>query len=138
MKHVLIPLSFCVMMTRCALGLPSFDPFADASGTPGGTSYTVGSPLAQQTNALLGGWGSLGSNFFGAEPMIVPGNLDYPGLPASTGNSVSFVPAAAMSARLDLKTNGNSGAFRSESTRLNSSHLGISYAVFCLKKKKKT
>src|SRR5205814_10380269 len=26
---------------------------------------------------------------------------------------------------------------RSESTRLNSSHLGISYAVFCLKKKKK-
>src|SRR5256885_2527192 len=27
---------------------------------------------------------------------------------------------------------------RSESTRLNSSHLVISYAVFCLKKKKKT
>src|SRR5258705_8332401 len=26
---------------------------------------------------------------------------------------------------------------RSEGTRLNSSHLGISYAVFCLKKKKK-
>src|SRR5262245_63921797 len=26
---------------------------------------------------------------------------------------------------------------RSEDTRLNSSHLGISYAVFCLKKKKK-
>src|SRR5258705_7034913 len=32
-----------------------------------------------------------------------------------------------------------SGAFRRDrkSTRLNSSHLGISYAVFCLKKKKK-
>src|SRR5690349_23777052 len=27
--------------------------------------------------------------------------------------------------------------FRSESTRLNSSHVEISYAVFCLKKKKK-
>src|SRR5438477_142364 len=27
---------------------------------------------------------------------------------------------------------------RSESTRLNSSHMSISYAVFCLKKKKKT
>src|SRR5437899_9244802 len=32
------------------------------------------------------------------------------------------------------------GSFRTDrkSTRLNSSHLGISYAVFCLKKKKKT
>src|SRR5262245_1506560 len=29
------------------------------------------------------------------------------------------------------------GDVRSEDTRLNSSHLGISYAVFCLKKKKK-
>src|SRR5258705_6492326 len=31
-----------------------------------------------------------------------------------------------------------SGARDRKSTRLNSSHLGISYAVFCLKKKKKT
>src|SRR3712207_9021201 len=31
-----------------------------------------------------------------------------------------------------------SAAYRSESTRLNSSHANISYAVFCLKKKKKT
>src|SRR5436853_2316924 len=31
---------------------------------------------------------------------------------------------------------GNAGRDR-KSTRLNSSHLGISYAVFCLKKKKK-
>src|SRR5262245_62397185 len=30
------------------------------------------------------------------------------------------------------------GAVDRKSTRLNSSHLGISYAVFCLKKKKKT
>src|SRR5690242_21619671 len=30
-----------------------------------------------------------------------------------------------------------SDANRSESTRLNSSHMSISYAVFCLKKKKK-
>src|ERR1035441_10885020 len=35
-------------------------------------------------------------------------------------------------ARLDLQT------IDRKSTRLNSSHLGISYAVFCLKKKKKT
>src|SRR5437899_4048481 len=32
---------------------------------------------------------------------------------------------------------GERGRGRSEETRLNSSHLGISYAVFCLKKKKK-
>src|SRR5262245_62526599 len=32
---------------------------------------------------------------------------------------------------------GASGEIDRKSTRLNSSHLGISYAVFCLKKKKK-
>src|SRR5262245_62615029 len=31
----------------------------------------------------------------------------------------------------------DAGALDRKSTRLNSSHLGISYAVFCLKKKKK-
>src|SRR5256885_12479599 len=43
-----------------------------------------------------------------------------------------------------MAASGNTAAFRSElargdrkSTRLNSSHLVISYAVFCLKKKKK-
>src|SRR5258705_13800162 len=36
-------------------------------------------------------------------------------------------------------TFGSTGsALDRKSTRLNSSHLGISYAVFCLKKKKKT
>src|SRR5947199_6579856 len=33
---------------------------------------------------------------------------------------------------------GKAGGLDRKSTRLNSSHLGISYAVFCLKKKKKT
>src|SRR5258705_8842828 len=33
---------------------------------------------------------------------------------------------------------GERGGQDRKSTRLNSSHLGISYAVFCLKKKKKT
>src|SRR5436853_7591924 len=32
----------------------------------------------------------------------------------------------------------SAGLLDRKSTRLNSSHLGISYAVFCLKKKKKT
>src|SRR5258705_5818857 len=34
-------------------------------------------------------------------------------------------------------TTGKSHSLDRKSTRLNSSHLGISYAVFCLKKKKK-
>src|SRR5258705_13085969 len=38
----------------------------------------------------------------------------------------------------DLDVQAAPDASRSESTRLNSSHLGISYAVFCLKKKKKS
>src|SRR5438874_5912604 len=37
-----------------------------------------------------------------------------------------------------VKAVSNSSAPRSEETRLNSSHVEISYAVFCLKKKKKT
>src|SRR5256885_12725178 len=40
--------------------------------------------------------------------------------------------------RFDLKAEGVSGNTDRKSTRLNSSHLVISYAVFCLKKKKKT
>src|SRR5262245_12660043 len=40
------------------------------------------------------------------------------------------------SARARLRLAGTRGLDR-KSTRLNSSHLGISYAVFCLKKKKK-
>src|SRR5438045_7391426 len=34
-----------------------------------------------------------------------------------------------------LRHHGRAGARDRQSTRLNSSHLGISYAVFCLKKK---
>src|SRR5256885_6184984 len=39
---------------------------------------------------------------------------------------------------LNVVTNGSSLSLDRKSTRLNSSHLVISYAVFCLKKKKKT
>src|SRR5437899_6996758 len=40
------------------------------------------------------------------------------------------------SPRSDRKPGRRPSIPRSEETRLNSSHLGISYAVFCLKKKK--
>src|SRR5256885_6723749 len=39
---------------------------------------------------------------------------------------------------VDVSAGGERGKVDRKSTRLNSSHLVISYAVFCLKKKKKT
>src|SRR5256885_10470440 len=47
--------------------------------------------------------------------------------PGASGISSPGTPSVKIGAHLDRK-----------STRLNSSHLVISYAVFCLKKKKKT
>src|SRR5438045_4836252 len=54
----------------------------------------------------------------GAEAMMQPTRI-------MEGVTIAVVRAPRRSSRLDRK-----------STRLNSSHLGISYAVFCLKKKK--
>src|SRR5690349_22549461 len=45
---------------------------------------------------------------------------------ATTGQALDFTPAFSPDGKTDRK-----------STRLNSSHVEISYAVFCLKKKKK-
>src|SRR5690349_23031137 len=60
-----------------------------------------------------------------------------PPLPASaaTRNLVNFLAAAGtnQAVRISLASRGDR-----KSTRLNSSHVEISYAVFCLKKKKKT
>jgi len=95
-----------MLVSQLTLALPSFDPFADATAS-GGTSYSVGSDLTNQFNrALFGPWYARGTNFPSGgpwtQPVIVAGNLSYPNLPASTGNSVSFAPAASMSACLDL------------------------------------
>src|ERR1035438_3534120 len=46
-----------------------------------------------------------------------------------------FVAADEPLFRHDLEHLQNRGVLDRKSTRLNSSHLGISYAVFCLKKK---
>ena len=94
-----------------ASALPTYEPFSDATSVTGGTAYNIGSSLANQTNALLQGWGSLGGNFPGPEPTIVASSLSYPGLPSSLGNAVSFTAATNMGARLDLQTNGTSGTF---------------------------
>src|SRR3712207_8024664 len=47
-------------------------------------------------------------------------------------------PCAAPSRALELLHDDHPGALDRKSTRLNSSHANISYAVFCLKKKKHT
>ena len=109
MKKFLALLS--ILALQRAVALPNYEPFANATGTAGGTSYAVGAALANQTNALLQGWGGLGSNFPGPEPLIANANLSYAPLPASSGNSVSFVGATNMGTRLDLQTNGASGTF---------------------------
>lgn len=85
-----------------ALALPSFDSFANATAT-GGTSYTVGSALTNQFNpTLFSAWYPRGTNFGSTQPLVVSGSLSYPGLPASTGNSVSFVPVSGQNTCLDL------------------------------------
>ena len=101
-------------VSQLALAVPSFDPFADATAS-GGTSYNVGSDLTNQFNpALFGPWYARGTNFPAGgpwtQPMIAAGNLSYPSLPASTGNSVSFAPAASMSACVDLNLLANQPA----------------------------
>src|SRR2546430_13512697 len=54
-----------------------------------------------------------------------------------TGHGKNLLTAPAeILVELELHTAGSSGTDR-KSTRLNSSHSQISYAVFCLKKKKK-
>src|SRR5947199_10655128 len=47
-----------------------------------------------------------------------------------------LLPAAHRGLALDIRVSGEGRPEDRKSTRLNSSHLGISYAVFCLKKKK--
>lgn len=101
MKKMLPLLSFIISLD-CALAVPSFDSFADATAS-GGSSYTVGSALTNQVNpTLFSAWYPRGTNFGSTQPLIVSGNLNYPGLPASTGNSVSFVPVSGQNTALDL------------------------------------
>ena len=102
MKKILLLLSLTIALDR-ASAFPFFDPFADRSGA-GGSTYTVGSNLAGQTNGLGDVWNSIGDSFPGTHPLIAAGNLSYPNLPASSGNSVSFFPSTTgqQSARLNF------------------------------------
>src|SRR2546430_12963134 len=65
--------------------------------------------------------------------------ISPPAFLAGTGSAGAGVPPARRSAALDSRPTAPSGRIADrKSTRLNSSHSQISYAVFCLKKKKKT
>src|SRR5258705_4665230 len=55
---------------------------------------------------------------------------------AAVGIAAVVTLRSFLTERLDQQL--EQAAIDRKSTRLNSSHLGISYAVFCLKKKKKT
>src|ERR1035438_10697974 len=53
------------------------------------------------------------------------------------GSDMTTATAVAVDGSGDIYVAGWTDSTDRKSTRLNSSHLGISYAVFCLKKKKK-
>src|SRR5690242_21287070 len=55
-----------------------------------------------------------------------------------TSCSTVCVDGMVVSTRTPDVEAARAGVFNRKSTRLNSSHMSISYAVFCLKKKKKT
>ncbi len=94
---------FVLLFVNSVFAIPNFDPFADSTGTPPGTSYAVGNGLAGQTNSFGDGWGLVGSNnSSGAQPVITSTTLSYSGLPASTGNSVQVVPSVGMTARVPV------------------------------------
>src|SRR5436309_12696641 len=79
------------------------------------------------------------TTLFRSEPR--PATLELPPLPTVTPTtrapaaSTPATPAPA-AARRRRRRRGAAGGGDRKSTRLNSSHVKISYAVFCLKKKK--
>ena len=105
MKTILA-LTLVGMFTASVYALPDYEPFADATGS-GGTSYTVGANLIGQTDAQGQTWFQAGP-VNATQPKIVAGNLSYPGLPASQGNSVSF-GGNGDSARINLTSPVGSG-----------------------------
>lgn len=100
MKYLLVLAA--ILGINSASAVPSFDPFADATST-GGTSYAIGSDLVGQNNSsLFGAWYLRGGTNTGSQPVIAAGNLSYPGMPTSSGNSVSLTPSVGKTACLDL------------------------------------
>src|SRR5438874_9399807 len=72
----------------------------------------------------------------------VSGAIAVASVPGGSGNYIQNATTQQASSNFNISGNGNAGGTLSgnivdrKSTRLNSSHVEISYAVFCLKKKK--
>src|ERR1039458_10522327 len=93
-------------------------------------------PTSNAALSLLAAWARQGAESFAATQKIL---LDL----AAQQNSldlgfvrerVSDLPFGPVSGLVEFAGQGAANFIDRKSTRLNSSHLGISYAVFCLKK----
>jgi arylsulfatase A-like enzyme len=84
--------AFIVLATlHYASALPNFDPFAGAAGS-----------LIDQSDSSGNVWQGVGTQFAGAQPLVVSNGLSYANLPAATGNSVAFEPSSGQAARVSL------------------------------------
>src|ERR1035438_10676763 len=103
---------------------------SDCCWRPSWFTFTRTSSISSETAPLAGNlnWKPLNEMLWlVTRPDTPDGTFPVPVLTLSDA-SVEYPPALM---RLVIETDR-------KSTRLNSSHLGISYAVFCLKKKKET
>src|SRR5262245_14396966 len=91
--------------------------------------------------ALTGTWARSGKsdNVYAVEPVDLMGRpLNADGRAKALSYDIAALSATERQCQMYPPFYALSGPFPDrKSTRLNSSHLGISYAVFCLKKKKK-
>jgi hypothetical protein len=102
MKRFMVSLSLS-MCCLSAFAFPSFDPFAYATSSSGGTSYAAGDPLAGQTNALGEGWVAINTTSGGQAVGLASGSLTAPtNLPSSSGNMVQLFNQLGPGARYNF------------------------------------
>src|SRR5438067_3868757 len=129
-------------------------PKSEGLGAAFGGGVTENIFGAQTTNVLTKFTGWLAAIFFlltfvlsilyakkGSGPngnlsrQVTAGQTPVPVASATPVPGASVSPAPASSATASISPGGSPAATDRKSTRLNSSHVSISYAVFCLKKK---
>jgi len=100
MKRILCTLP--LLLTVCRIwAFPFYDSFGDKTAS-GGSSYSVGSALATQNDGAGDVWNLVASTIGSTEPLILAGNLNYPNMPQSLGNSVSFTGVVSKGDRLNF------------------------------------
>src|SRR5438094_1652344 len=120
---------------KIVFGLPGVQLYGALAGLRDERVRFITTRHEQATTYMADGYARAGGGFGTA--LVVPG----PGLLNTTaGLSTAYAassPVLMISGQVPRANIGKDDADR-KSTRLNSSHRTISYAVFCLKKKKKT